>query len=58
MANIETRMQANMQEGNKQDSKQTSKKANRQESKQKVVFARDKCRFGSDMHSFIVLKYG
>ena len=42
----------------KQESKQTSEKANKQESKQNVVFAIDKCRFGSDVHDFIVLKYG
>ena len=53
MANKETRKQANKQESN-----QTSKKANKQESEQKVVFAREKCRFGSNVHSFIVLKHG
>ena len=39
-------------------SKKTSTKANKQKSKQKVVSARDKCRFGLDVHSFIVLKHG
>ena len=38
--------------------KQRSKKANMQESKQRVVSARDKYRFGSDVHNFIVLKHG
>ena len=33
-------------------------KANKKESKQKVVPTRDKCRFGSDVHNFIVLKCG
>ena len=42
----------------RQISKITSKKANKQESKQKVASMRDKCRFGSDVHSFIVLKHG
>ena len=41
-----------------QESKQTSEKENKQESKKKVMSARDKCRFGSNVHSFIVLKYG
>jgi len=39
-------------------SKETIKQANKQESKQKVVSTRDKCRFGSDIHDFILLKYG
>ena len=39
-------------------SKETRKQANKQESKQKVVSTREKCRFGLDVHSFIVLKYG
>ena len=39
------------------------KQANKQESKQarrrkKVVSLRDKCRFGSNVHNFIVLKHG
>ena len=45
----------------KQQDKQTNKKTNKarkQANKQKVVFARDKCRFGSDVHNFIVLKHG
>ena len=38
--------------------KQTeSKKANKQESKQKVVSVWDKCRFGLNVHNFIVLKH-
>ena len=41
-----------------QESKQTSEKTNKQESKQKVVFTRNKCRFGSNVHNFIVLKHG
>ena len=41
-----------------QESKQTSEKENKQEIKKKVMSARDKCRFGSNVHSFIVLKYG
>ena len=36
----------------------TSKKAKKQESKQKVVSARDKFRFGLNVHNFIVLKHG
>ena len=42
----------------KQRSQKTSKKANKQESKQKVMSVRNKCRFGLDVHSFIVLKHG
>ena len=41
----------------KQTRKQENKLANTQESKQKVVFARDKYRFGLDVYSFIMLKY-
>ena len=37
---------------------ETIEKPNKQESKQKVVSARDKCRFGSNVHNFIVLKHG
>ena len=48
MASKETRKQAN---------KQTKEKANKQESKQKVVSAKDKCRFGSNVDNFIVLKH-
>ena len=36
----------------------TRKQANKQENEQKVVSVRDKCRFGSNVHNFIVLKYG
>ena len=39
-------------------SKETRKQANKQDSKQKVVSVRDKCKFGSNVHNFIVLKYG
>ena len=42
----------------KQAKKQTSEKANKQENKQKVVSVRDKCRFGSNVHNFMVLKHG
>ena len=49
MASIETRMRADKWKGKHQDSKTN---------KQKVVPVRDKCRFGSDVHSFIVLKHG
>ena len=46
----------------KQESKQACKKArkktNKQKSKQKVVSTRDKCRFGSNVHNFIMLKHG
>ena len=42
----------------KQARKKTSKKANKQESKQKVMSVMDKCRFGLDVYSFIVLKHG
>ena len=38
--------------------KQRNNKANKQESKQKVVSARNKYRFGSNVHNFIVLKHG
>ena len=39
--------------------KQTNKKkANKQGNKQKMVSARDKCRFGLIVHNFIVLKHG
>ena len=41
-----------------QESKQTSDKANKQKRKQKVVSAKDKCRFRSNVHNFIVLKHG
>ena len=44
---------------NKKESKQANKREDKQARKQKkVVFVRDKCRFGSNFHSFIVLKYG
>ena len=46
MASKEIRKQANKREG-RQVRKQT-----------KVVFARKKCRFGSNVHNFIVLKHG
>ena len=45
----------------KQRNKKASKQARRQTSKkakQKVVSTRDKCRFGSNVHDFIVLKHG
>ena len=56
-ASKQTSMQTSKtsKKANKQESKQN---ANKQESKQKVVFAKDKCRFGSNVHSFIVLKHG
>ena len=58
MASIETRMRANKR-GGKQARKLTNKqKVNKQDSNQKGVSARDKCRFGSGVHSFILLKYG
>ena len=34
------------------------KQANKQENEQKVLSVRDKCRFGSNVHNFIVLKHG
>ena len=37
---------------------QVSKGIDKQDSKQKVVFVRDKCRFGLDVHSLIALKHG
>ena len=39
-------------------SKEARKQANKQESKQKVVYARDKYRFGLSVYSLIVLKHG
>ena len=39
-------------------SKEERKQANKQEIKQKVVSAKDKCRFESNVHNFIVLKHG
>ena len=45
------------QEG-KQASKKTRKKTNKRKVKQKMVSMRDKCRFGSNVHNFIVLKDG
>ena len=36
----------------------TNKRANKQESTEKVVSARDKCRFRPNVHNFIVLKHG
>ena len=53
MASKETRKKAK-----KQEKKQTNEKVNKQENKQKVVSTRDKCRFGSNVHNFIVLKNG
>ena len=41
----------------KQMRKQEDNQANMQERKQKVVSARDKCKFGLDVHSFVVLKH-
>ena len=57
MTSHEINKQSRKQEG-KQASKQKRKKTNEQESKQKVVSTKDKCRFRSDVHNFIVLKYG
>ena len=37
---------------------QQAKRANKQGKHIKGVSARDKCRFGSNVHDFIVLKYG
>ena len=34
------------------------KQANKQENEQKVLSVRDKCRFGSNVRNFIVLKHG
>ena len=47
----------------KQTNRKTSKQANKKGSKQakgqtKTVSTREKCRFGLDVHNFIVLKYG
>ena len=45
----------------KQQEKQTNKKANKarkQANKQKMGSARDKCWFGLDAYSFIMLKHG
>ena len=42
---------------NRQARKQ-EKKTNKQKGKQKVVSTGDKCRFGSNVHNFIVLKHG
>ena len=39
-------------------SKETRKQANKREGKQKVVSARDECRFELNVQNFIVLKYG
>ena len=39
-------------------SKEIRKQENKRESKQKVVSERDKCRFGSNVHNFIVLNHG
>ena len=39
-------------------SKETRKQTNKRERKQKVGSTGDKCRFGSNFHNFIVLKYG
>ena len=50
MASKETRNQANKREG-----KQVRKKTKGQ---QKVVSTGDKCRFGSNVHNFIMLKHG
>ena len=38
--------------------RQTSEEENKQDNKQKVVCVRDKCRFGLNVHNFIVLKHG
>ena len=51
-------MKSHKMDKHDRNGKQTSKKANKQESKQRVVFARDKCKFGLDVHKFIVLKHG
>ena len=42
----------------KHANKGTRKEKNKQKSKQKMVSARDKFRFGSYVHNFIVLKHG
>ena len=48
---------------NKKARKQTrklanKKKTNKQKGKQEVVSTRNKCRFGSNVYSFIMLKHG
>ena len=42
----------------KQRNKKASKKADKQKGKQKLVSTGEKCRFGSNVHDFIVLKHG
>ena len=39
-------------------SNESRKQANKKKGKQKVVSAKDKCQFGLDVHSFIMLKHG
>ena len=57
MGNPKINKQVRKQES-KQANEQIRKKTNKQTGKQKVVSMGDKCRFGLDIHSFIVLKYG
>ena len=40
----------------KQENKQIGQKGKQERSKQKVVSTRDICRFGSNVHNFIMLK--
>ena len=59
MTSIAYRMRANIRaNGQTSEIANNKQKVNKQDSKQKVVFARDKCRFGSNVHSLIVLKHG
>ena len=47
-----------MQKGYERGIKKTRMIKGKQESKQKVVFARDKYRFGLNFHNFTVFKHG
>ena len=59
MTSIAYRMQANiLAKGQTSKIANNKQRVNKQDSKQQVVFVRDKCRFGSDVHSLIVLKHG
>ena len=56
---IAYRMRANIQAKGKTSKIENNKqRINKQDSKQKVVSTRGKCRFGSDVHSIIMLKHG
>ena len=59
MTSIAYKMRANIQaKGQTSKTANNKQRVNKLDSKQMVVSVMDKCRFGSDIHSLIVLKHG